>query len=126
VAKPVAAECEGSHPTAASKQRLADPASIERAANLFRALGEPSRLRLLSRLLDQTCCVGDLAEAEGEAMSTISQRLRVLRSENIVVRQRRGKHIVYGLVDKHVKDLVLNALAHAEEGPAPEPDQEQN
>ena len=59
--------------------------------------------------------MGDLAEAEREAMSTISQRLRVLRAENIVVRRRQGKHILYGLVDGHVKDLILNALAHSEE-----------
>jgi ArsR family transcriptional regulator, lead/cadmium/zinc/bismuth-responsive transcriptional repressor len=69
----------------------------------------------LSRLLDGNRCVGELAEAENEAMSTISQRLRVLRSENIVVRRRQGKHILYGLVDRHVADLVLNALAHADE-----------
>jgi ArsR family transcriptional regulator len=108
-------------------QTVPAAASVERAANLFRALGEPSRLRLLSRLLGQHCCVGDLAEAEGEAMSTISQRLRVLRAENIVVRHRRGKHVLYGLVDGHVKDLVLNALAHAEETLELEPEElEQN
>jgi DNA-binding transcriptional ArsR family regulator len=58
-------------------------------------------------------------------MSTISQRLRVLRSENIVTRRRNGKHIVYGLVDSHVKNLVLNALAHADEAPQTEPEPEQ-
>ena len=124
--KPLAAECEAPHAHRLSNQALAAPTSIGRAANLFRALGEPSRLRLLSRLLDQACCVGDLAEAEGEAMSTISQRLRILRAENIVVRRRQGKHVLYGLVDRHVKDLVLNALAHAEETPELEPDQEQD
>ena len=111
------AECEGSHAKSALSQAVPTVTSVERAANLFRALGEPARLRLLSRLLGQHCCVGDLAEAEGEAMSTISQRLRVLRAENIVVRRRQGKHVLYGLVDSHVKDLVLNALAHAEETP---------
>jgi ArsR family transcriptional regulator len=99
---------------------------VERAANLFRALGEPSRLRLLSRLLEEHRCVGDLAAAEGEAMSTISQRLRILRAENIVVRHREGKHVLYGLVDSHVKDLILNALAHADETPETQPDREQD
>jgi ArsR family transcriptional regulator, lead/cadmium/zinc/bismuth-responsive transcriptional repressor len=105
---------------------LPSAASIERAANLFRALGEPSRLRLLSRLTEGHCCVGELAEAEGEAMSTISQRLRVLRAENIVVRRRLGKHIRYGLADRHVADLVLNALAHADETPEVEAESEQD
>lgn len=53
-------------------------------------------------------------------MSTISQRLRVLRAENIVVRRRQGKHVLYGLVDSHVRDLILNALAHAEETTEPQ------
>ena len=123
VAKPAAIECEGSHATSLSTQSLPAAASVERAANLFRALGEPARLRLLSRLLEGHHCVGDVAEAEGEAMSTISQRLRVLRAENIVVRRRRGKHVLYGLVDSHVKDLILKALAHAEETP-PQTDQD--
>jgi ArsR family transcriptional regulator, lead/cadmium/zinc/bismuth-responsive transcriptional repressor len=124
VAKRAPVECEASHAISAP-QPSPPKQSIERAANLFRALGEPSRLRLLSRLIDGSRCVGELAEAENEAMSTISQRLRVLRAENIVVRHRQGKHIHYGLVDRHVTNLVLNALAHADEAREAEPDQDQ-
>lgn len=60
----------------------------------------------------------ELAESEHESISTISQRLRVLRTENIVVRRRRGKHINYALADQHILELIINALAHATEGPA--------
>jgi len=98
-----------------------DNASLERASRLFRAIGEPARLRILSRLAQGEMCVTELAAAEGESLSTISQRLRVLRSENIIVRRRRGKHINYGLADQHVMDLVFNALAHATERPAAVP-----
>jgi ArsR family transcriptional regulator len=63
-------------------------------------------------------CVTELAASEQESLSTISQRLRVLRSENLIVRRRRGKHINYALADQHVMDLVFNALAHATERPA--------
>src|ERR1700681_762406 len=95
-----------------------DNAALERASRLFRAIGEPARLRILSRLAQGEMCVTELAASEGESLSTISQRLRVLRSENIIVRRRRGKHINYGLADQHVMDLVFNALAHATERPA--------
>jgi ArsR family transcriptional regulator, lead/cadmium/zinc/bismuth-responsive transcriptional repressor len=125
VAKEPLVECAASH-AAPPSQPLPSPRSIERAANLFRALGEPSRLRLLSRLIEGTRCVGELAVAENEAMSTISQRLRVLRAENIVVRRRQGKHIHYGLVDRHVTNLVLNALAHADEAQQMEAEPEQD
>lgn len=98
-----------------------DDAALERASRLFRAIGEPARLRLLSRLAQGEMCVTELAASEQETLSTISQRLRVLRSENIIIRRRRGKHINYLLADQHVMDLVFNALAHATERPASVP-----
>lgn len=97
---------------------LVDDAALERASRLFRAIGEPARLRLLSRLAQGEMCVTELAVSEHESLSTISHRLRVLRSENIVIRRRKGKHINYLLADQHVMDLVFNALAHATERPA--------
>lgn len=72
---------------------------------------------MLAQLAQGDMCVTELAESEGESISTISQRLRVLRSENLVVRRRQGKHINYALADQHVMDLVYNALAHAAEQP---------
>jgi len=98
--------------------RSIDDASLERASRLFRAIGEPARLRILSRLSKGEMCVTELAALEKESISTISQRLRVLRSEYLIVRRRRGKHINYGLADQHVMDLLFNALAHATERPA--------
>ena len=88
---------------------------LERASRIFRALGDPSRLRLLALLAKGEACVTEVSEAEGEEISTISQRLRVLRNEGLVSRRRQGKHIVYGLADQHVADLIFNALEHASE-----------
>lgn len=69
------------------------------------------------RLMKGERCVTELAEAEGESLSTISQRLRVLHTEDIVVRRRRGKHINYALADRHIAGLVANAVEHAGEPP---------
>jgi ArsR family transcriptional regulator, lead/cadmium/zinc/bismuth-responsive transcriptional repressor len=91
--------------------------ALERGSRLFKAIGDVPRLRLLSLLAQGEACVTELAESEGDSISTISQRLRVLRNENLVVRKRRGKHINYALADQHVMDLVFNALAHASEHP---------
>jgi ArsR family transcriptional regulator, lead/cadmium/zinc/bismuth-responsive transcriptional repressor len=93
----------------------AEPAAVERAARLFRAIGDEARLRILARLADGPCCVTDLALAEGESLSTISQRLRVLRAEHLLVRRRDGRHISYALADDHVLDIVRSALVHAGE-----------
>lgn len=88
---------------------------LERAAALFRAVGDPARLRLLERLSGGERCVTDLAEESGEALSTISQRLRVLRTERLVRRRRAGKHIFYALADAHIAELVHSAIDHARE-----------
>lgn len=90
-----------------------DPAAIEAAAAFFRAAGEPARLRLLVMLQQGEWCVTELAAATGEGLSTISQRLRVLRNDGLVSRRREGKHLWYSLADAHVSELIGNALAHA-------------
>jgi DNA-binding transcriptional ArsR family regulator len=72
-------------------------------------------LRLVERLAEGRWCVSELAAAAVAPISTVSQQLRILRTEGIVVRERSGKHIYYTLADRHVRDLVANALAHADE-----------
>jgi DNA-binding transcriptional ArsR family regulator len=88
---------------------------VERAAALFRALGDTARLSLLERLAHGEYCVTELAEATGEGLSTISQRLRTLRSERLLKRRRVGKHVYYTLADQHVLEMIQSALAHASE-----------
>lgn len=86
---------------------------LERAADLFRALGDTARLSLLEKLTHGEFCVGELADSSGEALSTVSQRLRRLRGDALVRRRRDGKHIYYTVADQHVAQLIRNALDHA-------------
>jgi len=92
-----------------------DAASFERAASLFRAIGDPARIALLHRLDAGEACVSELAEDSGAKLSTLSQQLRVLLAERTVKRRREGKHIFYSLADDHVRELVRSALEHASE-----------
>jgi DNA-binding transcriptional ArsR family regulator len=92
-----------------------DAAALEAAASFFRAAGDVSRLRVLTCLQQGEWCVSELAEALGEGLSTVSQRLKVLRNEGLVSRRRDGKHILYSLADAHVAGLLAAALEHAEE-----------
>lgn len=92
-----------------------DQAARERAVRLFKALGDEARLRTLEMLVGRDACVSELAEASGEQISTVSHRLRLLRSEGLVNRRREGRHIYYSLADKHVFELIQNALEHASE-----------
>ena len=105
-------ECEA-HDHAHPEHAPVEPEVLERAASIFRAAGDPGRLRILHCLLWQEHCVTDLAEESGDGMSTVSQRLKILRSEGLVKRRREGKHIYYALADDHVRELVRGALEHA-------------
>ena len=114
---PHAADCSPGDPEHAHRPlRRPSAAAYERAAAMFRAMGDVPRLRLLSQLASGERCVTDLAEGEG--LSTVSQRLRLLRVEGLVQRRRQGRHIFYSLSDGHVAELIANALAHADESHA--------
>jgi ArsR family transcriptional regulator len=89
--------------------------ACQRAAAMFRAVGDVQRLRLVEQLGQGERCVGELAEESGTKLSTLSQQLRVLRSERIVKQRREGKHIYYSLADDHIRELVAAALHHAKE-----------
>lgn len=86
---------------------------LDRAAGLFRAMGDSERLRLLELLSQGERCVSELAGAVDAGLSTVSQRLKVLRAEQLISRRRKGKHIYYSLADDHITGLVRNALEHA-------------
>ena len=120
--------CQGHEPARLGElaRLAAQPQALDRAARLFFALGDPSRLRLLVLLEAGELCVGELVEVLGEKFSTVSQRLRLLRVEGLVVRLRDGNHLHYALADTHVSVLLRNAFDHAAElaagpqGPFPE------
>jgi ArsR family transcriptional regulator len=102
-------------PRARRRPRASDGA-LDRAAQLFRAAGDPARLRLLDVLDDaREQCVSELAVATGAKLSTLSQQLRVLHEARVVRRRRDGKHVFYALADAHVRELVRAALDHAGE-----------
>jgi ArsR family transcriptional regulator, lead/cadmium/zinc/bismuth-responsive transcriptional repressor len=113
------------HPHRAPKPSGTSDDAFERAAALFRAAGDVSRLRLLERLAEAEWCVTELAEAAGSGLSTVSQQLRLLRAERIVARRRAGKHIFYSLADGHVRSMIKNALEHAEERPSAAGDEDE-
>ncbi len=106
--KPV---CDGAH----TRVDLPAPAALRGAAEIFRAMGDEERLRLLELLKHGERCVSEIVDAVGEKFSTVSQRLKILREEGLVGRRRAGTHLYYFLTDRHVADLIRNALAHADE-----------
>ncbi len=99
--------------TATTRERL-DAVGAARVAETLQALATPSRLRILARLQEGPCAVGDLAEAVEMEPSACSHQLRLLRNLGLVAGERRGRSIVYALYDHHVAELLDQALHHVE------------
>ncbi|MBM3965219.1 MAG: helix-turn-helix transcriptional regulator [Planctomycetes bacterium] len=97
--------------------QLPDPLVCSRTAAIFRALGDVSRLSLLSLLAQREMCVSELTESLSDNLPAISQRLKLLRSERIVRSRRQGKHVYYSLADNHIAQLISNGLEHGSEEP---------
>lgn len=88
---------------------------LEGAAEVFRLLGDPGRLRIVQALAAEELCVCDLATFLGTSSSAVSHQLRLLKQARLVKNRREGKVVYYRLDDGHVTALVVTALDHARE-----------
>lgn len=98
---------------AASLGRL-DTETARQVAETMQALAAGSRIRILARLREEPCSVGELAEAVGMEQSAVSHQLRLLRHLGLVVGERVGRRTVYALHDPHVGDLLEQAVYHVQ------------
>lgn len=89
-----------------------DGSMAARLAETFRALSDPTRVRIVSLLADAELCVCDLATALDLSQSAVSHQLRTLRDLSLVRRRRDGRHAFYSLDDEHVADLYRRGLEH--------------
>jgi DNA-binding transcriptional ArsR family regulator len=87
----------------------------ELASELLRALSTPMRLAIVDLLTAAPRCVHELVDAVGASQPLVSQHLRTLRSAGLVSTQRRGREMVYRLVDEHVAHVARDTLQHARE-----------
>ena len=85
----------------------------EKMSRTFKALAaDPTRLRLLSVLLQDEACVNELADRLGMSQSAISHQLRLLRNMNFVSFRREGQLVIYQIDDEHIGDLFQRSLEH--------------
>jgi DNA-binding transcriptional ArsR family regulator len=95
-----------------------DAGTVERLAEIFKALGDPTRVRLLTALGTAELCVCDLATLLTLSESAISHQLRLLRSLRLVRARRDGRMVFYRLDDDHIVRLLTQGREHAEEAGA--------
>jgi DNA-binding transcriptional ArsR family regulator len=90
--------------------------TLTAAGDLLRALAAPVRIAIVLQLRESPRCVHELVDALGVAQPLISQHLRVLKAAEVVSGERHGREVVYRLVDEHLAHIVVDAVAHVEEG----------
>ncbi|RTZ98696.1 MAG: transcriptional regulator [Deltaproteobacteria bacterium] len=99
---------------AARLAKLSDKETAKMAA-IFKVLGDPTRLSIVSALRDGEMCVCDLAAFLKMTESAVSHHLRRLRDLSLVKNRRDGQVLYYSLDDDHVQALVTMALDHVRE-----------
>lgn len=94
-----------------------EPVSISRAeaaAEIMQGLSSASRVRILDRLKQAPCSVGELAQDVGLEQNAVSNHLRILRYLSLVTSHREGRHVIYALHDHHVSELLCQVLDHVD------------
>lgn len=86
------------------------------AGELLRALAAPIRIAIVLQLRTGGRCVHELVDALQVTQPLISQHLRVLKAARVVRGERRGREVVYQLADDHLAHIVVDAVAHVQEG----------
>ena len=97
------------------KENMPEEEKLYDLADLFKVLGDSTRVRILSALFQAEMCVCDIAALLGMNQSAISHQLRVLKQAKLVKYRRDGKVVYYSLDDEHVISIFDQGLIHINE-----------
>ena len=78
----------------------------------FKAISEPSRLKILFALSCGELCVEHLTQAVGGNQSAVSHQLKTLKDHKIIKCRRQGKQIIYSVADGHILTMITVAKEH--------------
>ncbi|MCM3270808.1 ArsR/SmtB family transcription factor [Paenibacillus elgii] len=104
--------CEGTSQIDDLKESLIPEATAAGLADVFKALGDPTRVKIIYTLLQKELCVHDLTMVLEMGQSAISHQLRYLRNLRIVKRRKVGKTVFYSLDDEHIEQIFVQMLQH--------------
>ena len=107
--------CINERKVASARRAMKPDATLFKLAASFKVLGDPTRTKIISALLQEELCVCDLASLIGISQSAISHQLRVLRNTNLVKYRKDGRIAYYSLDDDHISSILTAGLKHVEE-----------
>jgi DNA-binding transcriptional ArsR family regulator len=99
----------------ATKTAIKTDSSVAELSDLFRLLGDPTRLRIVLACVEKAIAVGDIAAQLDLSGSLVSHHLRLLRAARIVKADRQGKQVFYTAADQHISRVLADMLEHIAE-----------
>lgn len=81
---------------------------LGRKVKFFKALGDETRLTILSYLLEHSYCACDFSSLTKRDQTTVSKHLKVLVEAGILKYERRGRNIIYSIKNKEIRDLLVS------------------
>jgi DNA-binding transcriptional ArsR family regulator len=101
----------------AARARRAIPGgdTLRDLGEIFRVLGDPTRLKICLALQNRELCVSDVAAVAGISESGVSHQLRLLKALRLVRYRKEGKMVYYMLDDAHIEQLISLGVRHVQE-----------
>ncbi|MCD8830117.1 metalloregulator ArsR/SmtB family transcription factor [Staphylococcus gallinarum] len=90
-----------------------DESTLEHVTEIFKALSDANRIRIMHLLSQGDCSVGHIAHTLNLSQSNVSHQLRTLKQAHLVKSNRSGQSMIYALDDTHVTTLLNQAIHHA-------------
>jgi len=97
------------------KKDLPDDNLIFGLSEIFKVLGDSTRLKILLSITSNELCVCDISALIGVSVSAISHQLRLLKNARLVKYRKKGKMVYYSLDNEHIKSIVDEATKHCKE-----------
>lgn len=94
------------------REAMIEEDAIFRLSEVFKVLGDPTRIKIIFVLSKCDLCVCDIAEALNMTQSAISHQLRLLRNLKLVKYRKEGKSVFYSLDDDHILQLFNQGMEH--------------
>lgn len=98
------------------KEGMLDNETFTRVSDLFKVLGDYTRIRIIYALFKKELCVCDISEVLEMTQSSISHQLRILKAYRLVKFRKEGKVVYYSLDDEHIQHLFNAGLEHIKHG----------
>jgi len=97
-----------------AKSKMLSEESYTRVSEFFKIVGDATRCKIVSALLVNEMCVGDIANVLSMSKSSISHQLSKMKESGVVKSRKNGKEVYYSLDDEHVAEIFMLTVEHIE------------